>query len=74
MTSSIFEAEAHSLILEHSNHAGVTERKLEEGARVLELATFSDLASQLCKASELHRLFSVRLASIARQLGEGGSR
>jgi len=70
-TRSIFEAEGFSALQRVAGHATGTIHALTEAANALEMVGPSDLGRQLAKATELHRLFTARLAGILRQLGEG---
>lgn len=68
---SLFEAEALGTLERSTSHGRATEAALSEAVSALEMADQRDLAHQLQRARELHRLFSMRLASITRQLAEG---
>jgi hypothetical protein len=66
--SALYEAGAHALMLHVSGMATVTDRELEEARHSLEAANLADLARQLDKARELHRLFASRVVAVLRGL------
>jgi hypothetical protein len=70
-TQSIFEAEAFGALQRVAGHTAGTIHALAEASNALEMSGPSSLGRQLAKATELHRLFTARLAGILRQLGEG---
>jgi hypothetical protein len=70
-TRSVFEGEAFAALHRLAGHLGAASHSIIEAVHALELAGLDDLARQLHKAEELHRLAAARIASIARQLGEG---
>lgn len=65
----LFEAEAFAALQRVAGHATSTVHALTEAANALDMVGPTDLGRQLAKATELHRLFAVRLAGVLRQLG-----
>lgn len=71
--SALYEAEAHARLLEVAGLATVTGSRLEEAAHAARTAGLEDVARQLDKVREFHRLYAGRIAAVLRQV-EGGTR
>lgn len=66
----LFEAEALGAALRAAGHSTATAHVLEESERALDLAGLEDIARDVRKAKELHRLFEVRWSTVIRRLSE----
>lgn len=73
MKGLFFDAEAHAALQRAAGHVSATDAALAEAVYALDNGDDPDLPRQVEKARELHRLFSVRLASITRRLAEGAA-
>lgn len=70
---SLFEVEAFTSLQRATAQADVVDLAMMQAAQNLDAGNLPKLAHEVQRARELHRLFMVRLASIARRVGEGAS-
>ena len=73
MNRSLYEVEAHAHLLAVAGLASATSSRLDSAANAAQMAGLQDVARQLEKVREFHRLYTARVASLIRQV-EGGAR
>ncbi len=69
--SGLYEAEAFAALQVVAAHTTAMTNAMTAAANALGATERDDVAKQLEKVTELHRLVSARLAGILRRMGEG---